>query len=251
MPVLFSTPHLGFFEANTKGRDFVVGDIHGHFELLKTLLANVKFTSAVDRLFCTGDLIDRGPCSEEVLDWLSRPWFNAVRGNHEQMVLDYMSGNGDALRHARNGGAWFYELSQTRQVKIATALCAMPLALQVELSDNSAVGVIHAECPSWQNGLSWQESTNLLLSSQQTVQAAALAQAMYARCKISSLDATPIAGIRTVYVGHSTVPSITRHGNVVYIDTGCSFSDGHLSAIEVASERVFSTHAGMPDVRGN
>lgn len=238
------TPHLGFFDVNTAGRDFVVGDVHGHFEMLDALLADIGFTPAVDRLFCTGDLIDRGPCSEDVLDWLSRPWFHAVRGNHEQMVLDYIAGTGDAPRHARNGGAWFYELPHARQAQISAALCSMPVALQVRLYEGHAIGVIHAECPSWEKGLSWQESIRLLVARQHPGQPNALMQALYARGKITRQDATPIQGISTVYVGHSTVPQVTRHGNVAYIDTGCSFADGHLSAIELGSERLFRVFPG-------
>lgn len=242
LSVFSRTPHVGFFDVNTTGRDFVIGDVHGHFELLDALLAEVQLEPSIDRVFCTGDLIDRGPGSAQVLDWLSRPWFHSVRGNHEQMVLDYMSGKGDAPRHARNGGAWFYELAQDHQVQIATALLAMPVALQVQLSDTSAIGVVHAECPGWENGLSWQHSTKLLVGGHHLEQSTALLQAMYARGKISRQDAAAISGIKTVYVGHSTVPHVTQLGNVVYLDTGCSFADGHLSAIEIANQQVFSAY---------
>lgn len=247
MPVFSShSPHLVSFDLNTKGRDFVVGDIHGHFEMLDALMVEVQLQPSVDRVFCTGDLINRGPCSEEVLNWLSRPWFHSVRGNHEQMVLDYMSGKGDAPHHARNGGAWFYELSEERQQQIAAGLRTMPVALQVQVSDNSTIGVIHAECPGWENGLSRQDSTRLLISSHHLQQSTELVQAMYARGKILRQDATVICGARTVYAGHSTVPHVTRLGNVVYLDTGCSFSDGHLSAIEIANEGLFSAYPATP-----
>ena len=37
-------------------------------------------------LFAAGDLVDRGPYSPRVLEWLEHPWFASVRGNHEQLV---------------------------------------------------------------------------------------------------------------------------------------------------------------------
>jgi len=71
------------FERNTQGRDFAVGDIHGHFTRLQAALEAVDFAPEVDRLFSVGDVVDRGPESERVLDWLAQPWFFAVQGNHE------------------------------------------------------------------------------------------------------------------------------------------------------------------------
>jgi len=40
----------------------------------------------VDQLFSVGDLVDRGPESHRVLEWLARPWFFAICGNHDFMV---------------------------------------------------------------------------------------------------------------------------------------------------------------------
>ena len=76
------------FARNAAGRDFVVGDIHGMFPALRELLARAGFDEECDRLFSVGDLIDRGPRSREALEWLAQPWFHAVRGNHEQLLLD-------------------------------------------------------------------------------------------------------------------------------------------------------------------
>ena len=67
-----------FIPKNIKGRDFVVGDIHGHYDLLKTELKTVGFDKQKDRLFSVGDIIDRGPKSEECLTLLDQPWFFMV-----------------------------------------------------------------------------------------------------------------------------------------------------------------------------
>ena len=52
------------FERNARGRDFVVGDVHGHFDTLERLLEAVDFDASADRLFSVGDLVNRGPASE-------------------------------------------------------------------------------------------------------------------------------------------------------------------------------------------
>lgn len=103
------------FERNTVGRDFCVGDVHGCFDLLDALLAQAGFDKAVDRLFSVGDLVDRGPGSDLVQEWLSQPWFHAVRGNHEQMVVDTYKHGGDDWLHVANGGAWLLGLPETEQ----------------------------------------------------------------------------------------------------------------------------------------
>ncbi|WP_183132684.1 metallophosphoesterase, partial [Pseudomonas amygdali] len=55
------------FAENTVGRDFAVGDIHGHFTRLQVALDVAGFNPAVDRLFSVGDLVDRGPECEDVI----------------------------------------------------------------------------------------------------------------------------------------------------------------------------------------
>ena len=76
---------------NVRGRDFVVGDLHGMVALLNVLLDQVKFDPAVDRLLSVGDLVDRGDDSPAALALLDQSWFYAVLGNHEELLLDYLS----------------------------------------------------------------------------------------------------------------------------------------------------------------
>ncbi len=72
--------------ANTAGRDMVVGDIHGHIEDLAVLLKQADFNEEKDRLFSTGDIVDRGPDSMRCLALNKRRWFHVVAGNHELML---------------------------------------------------------------------------------------------------------------------------------------------------------------------
>ena len=77
------------FERNRIGRDFAVGDIHGCFTALQIALDAIGFSPETDRLFCAGDLVDRGPGSHLVVDWLDKPWFFSTRGNHEALVCEH------------------------------------------------------------------------------------------------------------------------------------------------------------------
>jgi serine/threonine protein phosphatase 1 len=96
---------------------YAIGDIHGMGQLLKLLLielsadyASHKFTTYIIFL---GDFIDRGPESREIIQTLVeiesasksllRPVF--LKGNHEQMLLDFIQ---DPAKHGefwiKNGG---------------------------------------------------------------------------------------------------------------------------------------------------
>ena len=102
---------------NTRGRDFVVGDLHGHRAAFESLLKEARFDPAQDRVFSVGDLVDRGPDSFQTLCLLQAPWFFAVRGNHEDMLLDFaLAGHGYGRPTSdhpflHNGGRWFLEMT--------------------------------------------------------------------------------------------------------------------------------------------
>lgn len=230
------------FLANDSGRDFVVGDIHGHFSFLNDLLKLVGFDPKTDRLFAVGDLVDRGPESERVIDWLKKPWFFSVIGNHEQMIIDCLCGVGDIARHTRNGGEWFYKLSDAAKLEVVTALKKLPMIIELELSSGETVGIVHAEAPLLIQSDHWRQGVAALMGEfGKDAFELATKIALYSRSKFERQDVSFVVGIVSLYVGHTTVPKVTRLGNVIYIDTGCSFSDGVLSIVDVNSGLVTAT----------
>lgn len=129
---------------------FVCGDVHGHFTLLEERLNDLGFSSTDgDHLLSVGDLVDRGPESARSLEFLTFPWFHAVRGNHEEMCLPRTAGSS---WHCSNGGAWVYDLDgPDRSIKerheALTPLTELPLAMEVLLPDGCKVGLCHAALP--------------------------------------------------------------------------------------------------------
>jgi serine/threonine protein phosphatase 1 len=136
------------FPLNVRGKDFFIADIHGRYDELRMLLESINFKYQVDRLFATGDLIDRGPKSHQCLNLLKEPWFFSTLGNHENFLLEASRGSSywKALWF-RNGGVWSLELTEDEICDAAnTILKYQPLTLTVE-TQNGNLGIVHAEYP--------------------------------------------------------------------------------------------------------
>ncbi|WP_207885788.1 metallophosphoesterase [Pseudomonas sp. 30_B] len=239
MNTLLPERPLQRFPRNLRGRDFVVGDVHGHFELLERLLQRVAFDTAADRLFAAGDLVDRGPYSPRVLEWLEHPWFASVRGNHEQLVIDSVLAGDDRDLHFRNGGAWLYLLEQAERERIARRLQHLPLAIEIEIGEGRRVGIVHAEAPISSAFPDWDSGMAALaggLGAAARRNAAALA--MWARTRIEGEDETRVPGVERLYVGHTAQTRVRRLGNTHYIDTGSGYADGALSLVDLHSGKV-------------
>lgn len=94
---------------------YVFSDVHGHLAALRRLLDRVQ-PGEGDRLFCLGDMVDRGPDPVGVMLLVrSLPHTSVLRGNHEDMMLD-------ALRHPRRRDsvrAWEMNGARTTQEGLA------------------------------------------------------------------------------------------------------------------------------------
>lgn len=179
MDTQLSTKPILTLPANTQGTDYVVGDLHGCFQLLQDALDKVFFDPACDRLFSVGDLVDRGPDSLKCLQLLAEPWFHAVMGNHEAMLANFFADYdllnslpndeldcwfnteklGDLDSHSvsqkliflNNGGSWvsdYYDLERQRMTAafdqaVARVFC-LPQMIVVGTGD-ARFQIVHSE----------------------------------------------------------------------------------------------------------
>lgn len=208
------------FAINTKGRDFVVGDIHGNFTVLQGYLDRMGFDPLKDRLFSVGDLVDRGPESEQFEEWLAKPWFHAVRGNHEQMLIDSVRDEtGESMLrniHPRNGQIWLAGLPTVEQQCYAVLCEELPIAIEVE-TPAGLVGIVHADCPlsDWNLFKSLMDSNTDYFNE----------VAMWSRKRITQGYTGVVEGIVMLYVGHTPLQNPVQLGNVMHIDTGAVFNN--------------------------
>jgi len=83
------------------GRTIVVGDIHGCYDELISLLEKAKFGEN-DNVVSVGDLITKGPKNKEVLElFMSDSRFRAVIGNHDLALRRRWSGEDIELKPAQ------------------------------------------------------------------------------------------------------------------------------------------------------
>ncbi len=96
-------------------KTFIVGDVHGRCAQLHNLLDMLPRDESADTLVFLGDLIDRGPdapgCVDRVLK-LQREnpdHVHCLRGNHEQMLLDFIEGRANLWITPVTGGERTFE----------------------------------------------------------------------------------------------------------------------------------------------
>lgn len=259
-----AAPAFVTFGPNPTGRDFVVGDVHGQVAMLDRLLRAVGFDPHRDRLFSLGDLIDRGPGSEQLLQRFHEdPALFCIRGNHEELLLASRFNPVYRGVWERNGGDWVDDLTDQRLEELATMVEQMPLVIELDLGDGRRIGMVHAEVPP---GMDWEtvrhvqpgpsdqvddRDTNLessLLWGRRRVNALML---MAQNPEADGVDdterkrairaVTPVEGIDLVMVGHTIIPARrpARSGNVMFLDTGAYKIDGVLTLADPRGDRYW------------
>jgi serine/threonine protein phosphatase 1 len=244
------------FEKNTKGRDFIVGDIHANIKRLRTALESVDFDESQDRLFSIGDLIDRGSNNLTILKMLyEKPWFYAIRGNHEQMLIDRFElprispGLAQAKTrfdaeylHQHNGGRWFDNLrSSLAKQRIYQNLSALPYAITLE-TEYGDIGLVHAEvpeiCNSWEGFLERLEDDKRVRHECIWNRDAIMdVFDPYAGDYFVEQYERVVEGILATIHGHTPVKKPIVCGNQVWIDTG--HKTGRLTIVEAGKVMDF------------
>lgn len=226
------------FDVNSKGRDFIVGDIHGCTDQFSELLNKINFDHDIDRMFSVGDLIDRGPYSEFALMLSQCPWFFSIRGNHEQMLVDTYDRTWSHNNYMMNGGNWALELAHDypdRFEKCVNVARSLPIAMEVKTEHHGTIGICHAE-----TGKKWSEEYFDKVSLQR------VNDIQWGRNRIRWSDdmGKPPPGIDMTVHGHTPTKGhvFNSSQNAYWIDTGV-FATGVLTCMCVSDPDItfFST----------
>jgi len=215
------------YDKNQFGKDYVCGDIHGCKVKLDEALDAVGFQKSVDRLFCVGDLGDRGTDSFGMYEYLVEDWFYSVMGNHEHMLLTAWVSQAmqDIWLHIRNGGDWFYNLQERFQIMYVDAIKNLPMGIQV-----GDVGIVHADYPWFQ----WDiDMLNKIWQSDTVEWEYFEHQLLWSRLTITREQHAGVSGIDKIYLGHSIQSYVKQIENLNFIDTGSFLPDGKITVIEI------------------
>lgn len=208
---------------NMLGRDFIVGDIHGSYDAVLTAMRRVSFVPQHDRLFCVGDLVDRGEQSARVLKFLQLPYIFSVRGNHEENLLQlYTDGEPDAgilsYMVRANGLGWWLKTSSDLKQAILQQFRTLPNVIEIETA-RGMVGIVHGDIP---KGMKWPEFVAKIEAGDHGV----ISVSLEGRRRIDDNDQSGVEGIDRIFVGHSIQRNgAARYGNVFAVDTGAVINE--------------------------
>jgi serine/threonine protein phosphatase 1 len=105
-------------------KTFVVGDIHGRCAQLLNLLDMLPRDPKTDTLVFLGDLIDRGAdapgCVEHIMKLCAESPERVIclRGNHEQMLMDFLEGHATIWLTPVTGGERTFEQYTGQSVRV-------------------------------------------------------------------------------------------------------------------------------------
>ena len=105
-------------------KTFIVGDIHGRCAQLLNLLDLIPRDPSTDTLVFLGDLIDRGADAPGCVDHIMQMCREnperviCLRGNHEQMMLDFLEGVSNIWLTPVVGGERTFEQYTHRSVRV-------------------------------------------------------------------------------------------------------------------------------------
>lgn len=78
----------------------VIGDVHGCFFTLQALVDKINNKYPDIRIYCVGDLVDRGRYSFEVIDFVISQNINFTAGNHDWMFYSFFKDPGSSMASA-------------------------------------------------------------------------------------------------------------------------------------------------------
>lgn len=92
-------------------RTYAIGDLHGRYDLLEAALQRIEASPSGGRVVFTGDYVDRGPQSREIIERLmagpTAPGWEWVclKGNHEDMMVGALQAEYEMDWWIGNGGS--------------------------------------------------------------------------------------------------------------------------------------------------
>lgn len=198
------------------GRQIFIGDVQGCFDEWQDLLSACQINWAVDEVYLAGDMINRGPKSLEVVQYLmAHPEIKCILGNHEHF---YLKGKKKKKSFAR-----LREAFGVHDEGIKAWLRTLPYYLE-----NKDWILVHGGLPKGKNHSLSEIDPEILT----TIRLDKNERPWYESYK----------GDRRVIFGHWAMRGLVAYKNVIGLDSGCVYG-GSLTAYILPDDRWLSVPA--------
>jgi len=211
----------------------VIGDVHGSFKTLKALIDKLPHKN----IALTGDLVDRGSMSAEVVFFVRKNGFKCVKGNHEDMMVKGFSGRyPDKLLWEQNGGLATKNSYKTVPKRLLNDdllwMSELPLYIEYRSSEGQDFIISHS-------------NINFVWDMQRSHPNIFENNALWSR-EFHRPGTEDRAFNKINIIGHTPVETVAKMGSLVLIDTGCVYGKstgyGVLSAYDLETGIVYSQH---------
>lgn len=221
-----------------------IGDIHGELDKLRVLHRRIAALSGEDALIVhLGDLIDRGPDSRGVVEYLmqgqaqGRNWV-VLKGNHDRFLPRFLA-EPEWIDPGLNTPRHWVTHEGIGAAATLRSYGVDP-GLRGAALHRAALGAIPVEHVDWLAGLPafWRHPLALFVHAgiRPGVDIAAQTEQDMLWIRQPFLDDRRDHGVLVVH-GHTPVRQVEHHGNRLNIDTGAVFGR-QLSAVRIAAEGV-------------
>ncbi len=221
-------------------RRIFIGDVHGHYDGLMQLLDAIAPTST-DAVHFLGDLIDRGPKSAQVIQFVQDSGYTCLLGNHEQLLLDAFP---DGKVYAPALQAWLYSGGQTtvasyRHPEEILDHIAWVESLPTHL-DLGDIWLAHAGV-----------HPGLELEAQTTQEYCWIREPFHSSMEPYFADKTIITGHTITFTLPGVMPgAIARGRGWLDIDTGAYHPrSGWMTALDITNDSVYQVNVNTRDLR--
>lgn len=208
-------PNVLCLPRNRVGRDFIVGDVGGAFDLVFQAMRDAAFEPSRDRLLSVGHLLAGAGSLTSCIQFLRAPSVFAVLSNSEQDLLDlFADGPPDDESVAAlasmdfHGMEWLATAGQNQRAQLVGAMRMLPLAISIGDLD-ACTGYVHGGLP---RPGAWGDFLDGLQRQDEACVSAAL--------RGSGCD-SEIAGVDRVFVCYTPEWDLThRHANTIAVAPG-------------------------------
>lgn len=244
---------------NTKGKDLVVGDLHGCYNEFMYFLTALNFNFNSDICNSVGDLIDRGENSYECLQLIYEPWFKSIYANHEQMMVEGLLGKNDNMMDywIYNDGSWQYGYDNQKLKDDAQFIVDnIPYVRVIGRGTNKRVNIVHAEFfvnPNTYEYITDKDIDNWVFTGNTD---GLIWGRRFIENKISYRNDSKYdnSNLSITYCGHTPVEIPIQVMNHRYIDTGAVFAvtkqlDRVMTIVDMQLEIIYTMNMKSKEIK--